>query len=94
MSENLSVDEIIRQAEEIRKKTITTARSAMEDIDSSAREITQRDIEVPKIETENIVIEPSAKPAKKELTHRKKLLLLTAGQSERQMKRQTQKHPI
>lgn len=65
MSENLSVDEIIRQAEEIRKKTITTARSAMEDIDSSAREITQRDIEVPKIETENIVIEPSAKPAKK-----------------------------
>ncbi|MGN1202360.1 MAG: hypothetical protein ACI4RF_03635, partial [Eubacterium sp.] len=63
MSENLSIDEIIKQAEEIRKKTIKTAQSAMKDINSSAREITGRDIEIPKIEPENIVIEP--KPVQK-----------------------------
>lgn len=58
MSENLSIEEIIKQAEEIRKKTIKTAKSAMKDIDSTAREITERDIEIPKIDPKNIVIEP------------------------------------
>lgn len=62
MSENLSIEEIIKQAEEIRKKTIKTAQSAMRDIDSSAKEITERDMEVPKVQPESIVIEP--KPAK------------------------------
>lgn len=60
MSENLSIDEIINQAEAIRKKTLKTARSAMKDIDSTAREITERDIELPKIEHKDIVIEPKA----------------------------------
>lgn len=63
MSENLSIEEIIKQAEDIRKKTLKTARSVMEDIDSTAREITEREIEVPKVEPENIVIVP--KPVKK-----------------------------
>lgn len=58
MSENLSIEEIIKQAEEIRNKTIKTAKSAMKDIDSTAREITERDIEVPKIDPKNIIIEP------------------------------------
>lgn len=58
MSENFSIDEIIRQAEEIRKRTLKTAQSAMNDIDSSAREITAREIEIPQVEPENIIIEP------------------------------------
>lgn len=75
MSENLSIDEIIRQAEEIRKKTVKTARSAMEDIDSAAREITGRDIELPAIEPENIIIEP--KPVqKKESTDSQKTAVI------------------
>lgn len=61
MSENLSIDEIIRRAEEIRKKTVKTAQSAMEDIDLSAREITERNIEVPKAEVREITI--ASKPA-------------------------------
>ncbi len=48
MSENLSIDEIIRQAEEIRKKTVNKAHSAIEEINTSAQEITQRTIEIPK----------------------------------------------
>lgn len=60
MSENLSIDEILRQAEEIRKKTIKTARSTMKDIDLSAREITEKKIEVPKVEPEDIVLKPKA----------------------------------
>ncbi|MDE6767104.1 MAG: hypothetical protein K2J35_02780, partial [Eubacterium sp.] len=60
MSENFSIDEIIRQAEEIRKKTLKTAQSAMKDIDSSAREITAREIEVPQVDPENIIIEPKS----------------------------------
>lgn len=54
MSENLSIDEILRQAEEIRKKTIKTARSTMKDIDSTAREIREKKIEVPKVEHKGI----------------------------------------
>lgn len=56
MSENLSIDEIIRRAEEIRTKTVKTAQSALEDIDSTAKEITQRNIEVPKPDVKNIQI--------------------------------------
>lgn len=57
MSENLSIEEIIHQAEEIRKKTVSKAQSALEDIDNSVKEITEREIEVPKIQPEDIVIE-------------------------------------
>lgn len=60
MSENLSIDEIIKQAEAIRKKTLKTAQSAMKEIDSTAREITERDMKVPKVQPENIVIEPKS----------------------------------
>ncbi|MGN0521256.1 MAG: hypothetical protein ACI4IQ_01315 [Eubacterium sp.] len=56
MSENLSIDEIIKQAEEIRKKTVSKARSAIEEINSSAQEITERTIEIPKAEPREIVI--------------------------------------
>lgn len=72
MSENLSIDEIIRQAEEIRKKTIKKARSAMEDIDTSAREITQRDIEVPTVNPEDVVIEPPKHTEKKKFVQEQK----------------------
>lgn len=58
MNENLSVDEIIRQAEEIRKKTVSQAKSALEEINTSAQEITERKIEVPKADVKNINIEP------------------------------------
>lgn len=54
MDESLSIDEIIRQAEEIRKKTVKQAQSALEDVKSSAEEITQREIEVPKPDVENL----------------------------------------
>ncbi|MCH5321128.1 MAG: hypothetical protein J1E36_05155 [Eubacterium sp.] len=65
MSESLSIEEILKQAEEIRKKTIKTAQSTMKDIDSSAREMTEKPIEVPKVEPENIVVEkkPVSKPS-------------------------------
>ena len=36
MNESLSIDEIIRQAEEIRKKTVKQAQSALEDVNTSA----------------------------------------------------------
>lgn len=58
MNENLSVDEIIRQAEEIRKRTVNQAKSALEEINTSAQEITERKIEVPKADVKNINIEP------------------------------------
>lgn len=64
MNENLSVDEIIRQAEEIRKKTVNKAQSALEEINTSAQEITERKIEVPKVEPDNIVIEPKKEQVK------------------------------
>lgn len=63
MGENISVDEIIRQAEEIRKKTVSKAQSALEEINTSAQEMTERKIEVPKVEAENIVIEPKKEKA-------------------------------
>lgn len=65
MSENLSIEEIIKQAEEIRKRTIKTAQSTMKDINSTAREITEKTIEVPTVEPKNIVIEPT--PAEKKI---------------------------
>ena len=58
MNESLSIDEIIRQAEEIRKKTVKQAQSALEDVNTSANEITKREIEVPKPDIENIKIQP------------------------------------
>lgn len=64
MSENLSIDEIIKQAEEIRKKTLNKARAAMEDIDSSAKEITARDIKAPEIKPEDVVIKPKKEQPK------------------------------
>lgn len=76
MSENLSIDEIIKQAEKIREKTLKTAQSAMESIDSTAREITERNIEVPKVDTDNIVIEP--KPVQKEKSENTKKAAKTA----------------
>lgn len=63
MSEGISIDEIIKQAEDIRKKTVNKARSAIEEINTSAQEITQRTIEVPKPESKEIVI--SKKPEEK-----------------------------
>lgn len=48
MSDNLSIDDIIKQAEEIRKKTVKRAQSALESIDNSAKEITEKTIEIPK----------------------------------------------
>ncbi len=66
MNENLSIDEIIRQAEEIRKKTVKKAQSALEEINTSAQEITQKEIEVPKLDPESIVIKTDNKPKKAE----------------------------
>ena len=60
MNESLSIDEIIRQAEEIRKKTVKQAQSALEDVNTSANEITKREIEVPKPDIENIKIQPKS----------------------------------
>ena len=48
MNDSLSIDEIIKQAEEIREKTVKKAQSALEDVNNSAKEITEREIEVPK----------------------------------------------
>lgn len=39
MSENLSIEEILKQAEEIRKRTVKKAQSAIEDVSSHANEI-------------------------------------------------------
>lgn len=64
MSENLSVDEIIRQAEEIRKKTVHKAQSALEQVNASAQEITDRKIDVPKADAKSIVIEPKKEDVK------------------------------
>ena len=61
MNESLSIDGIIRQAEEIRKKTVKQAQSALEDVNTSANEITKREIEVPKPDIENIKIQPMKK---------------------------------
>lgn len=61
MEENLSIDEIIKQAEQIRQKTVKKAQSALEEINSSAQEITGREIKVPQVEPEKIVIEPKFK---------------------------------
>ena len=38
------------------KKTVKKAQSALEDVNNSAKEITEREIEVPKPEPENIKI--------------------------------------
>ena len=64
MNESLSIDEIIRQAEEIRKKTVKQAQSALEDVNTSANEITKREIEVPKPDIENIKIQPKRRMKK------------------------------
>lgn len=48
MSENLSIDEILKQAEEIREKTVKRARQAYEEIDTKAEAVTQKTITVPK----------------------------------------------
>lgn len=64
MNESLSIDEIIRQAEEIRKKTVKQAQSALEDVNTSANEITKREIEVPKPDIENIKIQPKSENIK------------------------------
>ncbi|MDD6727932.1 MAG: hypothetical protein PUE08_01755 [Eubacteriales bacterium] len=69
MNENLSIDEIIKQAEEIRKKTVHKAQSALEEINNSAQEITDRQIEVPAVEPENIVIEPKRECVKEYKTN-------------------------
>ena len=37
MNDSLSIDEIIKQAEEIREKTVKKAQSALEDVNNSAR---------------------------------------------------------
>lgn len=65
MSENYSIDEIIRQAEQLRKKTLKTAQAVMEDIDSAAEKVIAREFEVPSpsVEPEKILIENN--PAKK-----------------------------
>ncbi len=49
MSENLSIDEIIKQAEEIREKTINRAKTADSDIGTAAGSNTAKTITVPKI---------------------------------------------
>ena len=45
MNENLSIDEIIRQAEEIRKKTVEKAQSAIEEIKENAGKDIPKQIE-------------------------------------------------
>lgn len=47
MSENLSIDEIIKQAEEIRKKTVQKAQSAIEEIKENAGKDMPEKIEAP-----------------------------------------------
>ncbi len=64
MNENLSVDEIIRQAEEIRKKTVNKEKSDLEEINTSAQKITERKIEVPKADVKEIKIEPKSEYVK------------------------------
>ena len=71
MNENLSIDEIIRQAEEIRKKTVKKAQSALEEINTSAQEITEKEIEVPKINPESIVIKTDKKAERTQTTDEK-----------------------
>ena len=56
MNDSLSIDDIIKQAEVLREKTVKKAQSALEDVNNSAKEITEREIEVPKPEPENIKI--------------------------------------
>lgn len=56
MNENLSIDEIIKQAEEIRNKTVKKAQSALEEINSSAQQIIEKTIEVPEAEHKDIEI--------------------------------------
>lgn len=50
MSNNLSVDDIIKQAEEIRQKTVKRAQSALESIENSAKEATEKTIVIPDVE--------------------------------------------
>lgn len=49
MSENLSIEEILRQAEEIRKRTVKKAQSALEEVDNYANETSDKTIEVPRV---------------------------------------------
>ena len=48
MKENLSIDDIIKQAEEIREKTVKRAQSAIESTEAQAKEATSKTIEIPK----------------------------------------------
>lgn len=48
MKENLSIDDIIKQAEEIREKTVKRAQSAIESTEVQAKEATSKTIEIPK----------------------------------------------
>lgn len=61
MSENLSIDDIIKQAEEIREKTVKRAQSALESIDNSAKEATEKTIEIPKADTKSTAKAPKDK---------------------------------
>ncbi len=60
MSENLSIEEILRQAEEIRKKTIRTAQSAIKDIDSCVKETEKKSTELSKVKHETTEIKPES----------------------------------
>lgn len=88
MSENLSIDEIIKRAEEIRKKTVKTAQSALEDIDSTAREITERNIEVPKPDIKDIQIKVNNTENKKN-TNIEKTAVVSKDLAEKAKNRET-----
>lgn len=64
MNESLSIDEIIKQAEEIRNKTLKQAQSALKDAENSGREITQREIKVPKPDVNSVKVQKSAESKK------------------------------
>lgn len=62
MKDNLSIEEILKQAEEIRKKAEKTAKSAIEDIEATSKEFTSQTMEIPAAEISDI---DKASPVKK-----------------------------
>ena len=67
MKDNLSIDEILRQAEEIRKKAEKTAKSVIDDIESQSKEFTSKKMEIPSADTDDTKPAKQIKPAKNKI---------------------------
>ena len=82
MSENLSIDEILKQAEEIRKKTIKRAQDAIKDIDYSANEPVEKTIQMPKLDAEGVAVVPDTDADKTRVIDQKTRIIKTEQKTE------------